>query len=91
MDACECSFSGYFPNRPSCGRTRAVIPGTQEEETNHVLPSTDESGSAFEAPTVNDIPGTVRDEVARLNLSSQVKAGQTIAISVGSRGIANIA
>ncbi len=45
----------------------------------------------FEAPTVNDIPGTVRDEVARLKLSSQVKAGQTIAISVGSRGIANIA
>ena len=45
----------------------------------------------FEAPTVDDIPGTVRDEVARLNLSSQVKAGQTIAISVGSRGIANIA
>ena len=45
----------------------------------------------FEAPTVDDIPGTVRDEVARLNLSSRVKAGQTIAISVGSRGIANIA
>ena len=45
----------------------------------------------FEAPTVDDIPGTVRDEVARLDLASQVKAGQTIAISVGSRGIANIA
>ena len=45
----------------------------------------------FEAPTVDDIPGTVRDEVARLNLSSQVKAGQSNAIWVGSRGIANIA
>ena len=45
----------------------------------------------FEAPTVDDIPGTVRDQVARLKLASQVKAGQTIAISVGSRGIANIA
>ena len=45
----------------------------------------------FEAPTVDDIPGTVRDEVARLKLSSQVKPGQSIAISVGSRGIANIA
>ena len=45
----------------------------------------------FEAPTVDDIPGTVRNQVARLNLSSQIKAGQSIAISVGSRGIANIA
>ena len=45
----------------------------------------------FEAPTVDDIPATVRDEVARLKLASQVKAGQSIAISVGSRGIANIA
>ena len=45
----------------------------------------------FEAPTVDDIPGTVRDEVARLELGSQVKPGESIAISVGSRGIANIA
>ncbi len=45
----------------------------------------------FEAPTVDDIPGAVRYQVARLDLSSRVKPGQSIAISVGSRGIANIA
>ena len=45
----------------------------------------------FEAPTLEDIPGAVRQEVATLNLSSKVKPGQTVAISVGSRGIANIA
>ena len=45
----------------------------------------------FEAPTLEDIPGAVRQEVATLNLSSKVKPGQTEAISVGSRGIANIA
>ncbi len=45
----------------------------------------------FEAPTVTDIPATVKEEVARLNLSGKVKPGQSVAISVGSRGVANIA
>ena len=45
----------------------------------------------FDAPTLEDIPAAVRQEVATLNLSSKVKPGQTVAISVGSRGIANIA
>ena len=44
----------------------------------------------FEAPTIEDIPAAVRAEVARLSLSSKVKKGDSIAISVGSRGIANI-
>ena len=45
----------------------------------------------FEAPTVEDIEGTVHEQVARLNLASKVKSGDSVAISVGSRGIANIA
>jgi hypothetical protein len=45
----------------------------------------------FEAPTVADIPAAVRQEVSRLNLSARVKKGETIAVTVGSRGIANIA
>ncbi len=45
----------------------------------------------FEAPTLEDISGAVRQEVETLNLSSKVKPGQSVAISVGSRGIANIA
>ena len=45
----------------------------------------------FEAPTVEDIPAAVRAEVQRLNLDPKVNPGETVAISVGSRGIANIA
>ena len=46
---------------------------------------------SFEAPTVTDIPAAVGDEVRRLNLSGKVKPGESVAISVGSRGVANIA
>lgn len=45
----------------------------------------------FECPRVDDIPGEVERQLAALRLSSKVKPGQTVAITVGSRGIANIA
>ena len=45
----------------------------------------------FEATRVNDIPGEVDRQLATLNLGQQVKPGQTVAITAGSRGIANIA
>ncbi len=45
----------------------------------------------FDAPTVEDIPAAVSEEITRLNLSARVKAGQSVAVSVGSRGINNIA
>ena len=45
----------------------------------------------FESPTVKDIPATVREELARLGLGSQIKPGESVAVTVGSRGIANIA
>ena len=44
----------------------------------------------FDAPRVDDIAGTVRDEIARINPSSTIKPGQTVAIAAGSRGVANI-
>jgi hypothetical protein len=44
----------------------------------------------FEAPRVDDIPVTVHAELGRLGLERQVKPGQTVAITAGSRGIANI-
>src|ERR1700761_527224 len=44
----------------------------------------------FEAPRVDDIPGTVQAELGRLGLERQVKPGQTVAITAGSRGIAQI-
>src|SRR5260370_42280803 len=45
----------------------------------------------FEAPRVEDIPGTVEAELARLNLQTKVKPGESVAITAGSRGVANIA
>ena len=45
----------------------------------------------FDAPTVDDIPAAVKEEVQRLNLGSRSTPGQTVAVSVGSRGINNIA
>lgn len=45
----------------------------------------------FARPRVEDIPGEVQRQLASLNLASQVKPGQTVAITAGSRGIANIA
>ncbi len=45
----------------------------------------------FEAPTVDDSPGAIRSEMGKLDLGSRVAKGDSVAISVGSRGIANIA
>ena len=44
----------------------------------------------FEAPRVEDIPREVETQLAQLQLASQVRAGETVAITVGSRGIANL-
>lgn len=45
----------------------------------------------FEAPTLADPAQAVRDQMAGLNLKDKVKPGQTVALTVGSRGIANMA
>jgi hypothetical protein len=45
----------------------------------------------FEAPRLDDVAGTVRAELARLNLGPKIKPGETVAITAGSRGVANIA
>ena len=45
----------------------------------------------FEATRVNDIPGEVDRQLATLNFGQTIKPGQTVAITAGSRGIANIA
>jgi hypothetical protein len=45
----------------------------------------------FDAPQVEDVPAEVEAQLAKLNLGEKIQAGQTVAISAGSRGIANIA
>lgn len=44
----------------------------------------------FERPRVSDIAGEVASQLANLSLRDQVKPGQSVAITAGSRGIANI-
>jgi hypothetical protein len=44
----------------------------------------------FDAPRVDDVPGAVRREIGRMNPAETIKAGQSVAISAGSRGIANM-
>jgi Lactate racemase N-terminal domain len=45
----------------------------------------------FEGPAVADIPATVQAELARAGVASVIKPGQTVALTAGSRGVANIA
>ncbi|MEE2989893.1 MAG: lactate racemase domain-containing protein [Planctomycetota bacterium] len=44
----------------------------------------------FDAPEVSDIAGEVENQLSRLQLAGKIQPGQTVAISAGSRGIANI-
>jgi hypothetical protein len=45
----------------------------------------------FEGPAIHDIPAAVAAELARAGVSATVKPGQTVALTAGSRGVANIA
>jgi hypothetical protein len=45
----------------------------------------------FERMAVPDIPGTVKAELKRLSLERRIKPGQRVALTAGSRGVANIA
>jgi hypothetical protein len=47
-------------------------------------------GQKFEGPRVDDIPATVQSELRRLQLPDRIKPGQSVAVTVGSRGINNI-
>jgi hypothetical protein len=45
----------------------------------------------FEGPSLRDIPSAIRETIRPLHLRDKVKPGQTVAVTAGSRGIANIA
>jgi len=44
----------------------------------------------FQQPEIEDIPAKIREELAKKRLGDRVKPGQRIAVTAGSRGIANI-
>ncbi|MEX0675985.1 MAG: lactate racemase domain-containing protein [Pirellulales bacterium] len=54
------------------------------------LPSMFRVRQTFEGPRVADVAGEVRSQLASLRLGERIKPGQSVAITVGSRGIANI-
>ena len=45
----------------------------------------------FDAPRIDDIPAEIRRQFEKLGLGQTIRPGQTVAITAGSRGIANIA
>jgi len=45
----------------------------------------------FDRTLVQDIPGAVKAELKKLSLEKRVKPGQRVALTAGSRGVANIA
>lgn len=45
----------------------------------------------FEAPRVEDIESEVQSQLTRLNLQRRIQPGQSVAVTAGSRGVANIA
>ena len=44
----------------------------------------------FDAPIVEDVPAEVHRQIDRLNLDAKINPGESVAISAGSRGIANM-
>ncbi|MCB0158729.1 MAG: hypothetical protein KDD83_11410, partial [Caldilineaceae bacterium] len=44
----------------------------------------------FDAPSIADIPAAVRSELLNSPMLSRMEPGQTVAVGVGSRGIANL-
>ncbi|MFZ5592423.1 MAG: hypothetical protein ACOY81_11545, partial [Bacillota bacterium] len=45
----------------------------------------------FPRPVIADIPRQISEKLQKINLNARLKPGQRIAITAGSRGIANIA
>ena len=54
------------------------------------LPSIFRVRQSFEGPRVTDVSGEVHAQLAKLRLEERIKPGQSVAITAGSRGIANI-
>ncbi len=46
---------------------------------------------SFDTPRLADVAQAVREQMTSLNLASRVQPGQSVAITVGSRGVANVA
>ena len=56
-----------------------------------LLPRFFRVGQTFARPTIDDLGGEVYRQLVQIGLDQRVAPGQTVAITGGSRGIANVA
>ena len=54
------------------------------------LPNMTRIQQQFEAPVLADLPAAIHAELDRINAATIVKPGETVAITAGSRGVANV-
>ena len=54
------------------------------------LPKMTRIQQQFEAPVLTDLPAAIHAELDRINAATLVKPGETVAITAGSRGVANV-
>ncbi len=55
------------------------------------LPKMTRIQQRFEAPVLTDLPAAIHAELDRINAAAIIKPGETVAITAGSRGVANVA
>ena len=55
------------------------------------LPNMTRIRQQFEVPILDDLPAAIHAELGRINAAAIIKAGETVAITAGSRGVANVA
>ncbi|RKU33352.1 hypothetical protein C6499_01495 [Candidatus Poribacteria bacterium] len=54
------------------------------------LPNMTRIRQQFEAPVLADLPAAIHAELARIDAASIISPGETVAITAGSRGVANV-
>ena len=54
------------------------------------LPNMTRIRQRFEAPVLTDLPAAIHTELDRINAPAIVKPGETVAVTAGSRGVANV-
>ncbi len=81
------TMHGEQTRRPNDSPTATTI--FKNPMTN--FPKTFRLRQTFDAAHVEDAPGEVHAQLARLDLGKNVRPGQSVAVTAGSRGIANVA
>lgn len=66
------------------------MPLLLEEDYKRVLPGMHRVKQIFDRPKISDIPGVIKEQMSKPELSGKIKSGQKVAIAVGSRGIRNL-